>query len=162
MYSTDLRTVEGDLFAGGGRFAIVRAKWNGLLSEQLLDGAVEAFVRHGVARSDILVVQVPGSFEIPLAVRELASKGGIEAVVAVGVIMRGQTDHYELLSRELSSALGWVMRESSLPVTFGVVVANELEDVINRVGAKFGNKGWEAALAAIEMASVLRKLRKRD
>ena len=150
--------IEGELSAAGKRFAVVAARWNDIFSGRLLEGAVDALKRHGATESDITVVRVPGSFEIPLVAGRLARSRKYDAVIAVGTLIRGETDHYQLIARELASGLSRVMSETGVPVSFGVVTADSMEQAMARAGSKAGNKGWEAAVAAIEMAGVMKKL----
>ena len=154
-----LRRIEGELCAAGKRYAIVAARWNEIFSARLVEGAVDAIVRHGGCEENITVVRVPGCFEIPVTVRELVKQGNCDAVIAVGVLIKGETDHYQLIANELVSGLLAAMNESGVPVCFGVVTANDMEQAMARAGAKAGNKGWEAAVAAIEMTSVMAELR---
>ena len=152
------KLITGKLDASGKKFAIVGARWNEIFSDRLVEGAVDAILRHGGSEADITVVRVPGSFEIPLAAKKLACSKRFDAVVAVGTLIRGDTDHYGLIAGELSSGLGHVALESGVPVTFGVVTAENMEQAMARSGCKSGNKGFEAAVAAIEMANGLAAL----
>lgn len=154
-----LTRIEGNLNAAGKKFAIIGARWNEIFSERLIQGAIEAIVRHGGTEENITVVRVPGSFEIPLAAQKCAEGGKINAVVAVGTLIRGETDHYQLVAGELASGLSRVMAQTGVPVAFGVVTAENMEQAMARSGSKAGNKGWEAAVAAIEMANLVEKLR---
>lgn len=153
-----MKTIEGELNAAGIKFAIVAARWNGIFTEQLLEGAIGALIAHGGKRDDITVVRVPGSFEIPVTCRKLAVQKRHDAIIAVGTLIKGETDHYELIAKDLSSGISRVMTDYGIPVTFGVVVANNMEQAMARSGSKMGNKGAEAAVAAIELAQVLKKL----
>lgn len=150
--------IEGELSARGKRFAVVGARWNSIFSDRLVEGALDALVRHGAEESEITVVRVPGSFEIPVVARELALSKRFHAVIAVGTLIRGETDHYQLIAGELTSGLQKAMQESGIPVTFGVVTADTMEQAMARSGSKAGNKGFEAAVAAIELANVLEKV----
>ena len=152
------KIIQGELSAANRRFAVVGARWNGMFSEPLIQGAIDALRRHGADDDSITVVRVPGSFEIPLAAAELARSGRFDAIITVGTLIRGETDHYDLIARELSSGLSRVMFETGVPVAFGVVTANSMEQAMARAGGKAGNKGFEAALAAIEMANVLAEI----
>lgn len=154
-----LTRIEGELSAKGKRFAIVAARFNEVFSGRLLEGAVDALVHHGGSEADITVVRVPGCFEIPVTARELARKQQFDAIITVGTLIRGETDHYQLIANELVSGMLAVMNETGVPVTFGVVTANDMDQALARSGSKAGNKGWEAAVAAIEMVSVMEKLR---
>jgi 6,7-dimethyl-8-ribityllumazine synthase len=155
--------VEGDLSAEGMRFAIVVARWNAVITERLLEGALDALLRSGAARSDIEVVRVPGAWEIPGAARTLADravKGAapLDAIITLGCLLRGETAHYEAIYNEVSRGIGQSQQETGIPHSFGVLTCETLEQALNRAGIKAGNKGFEAALAAIEMVSLRRKL----
>lgn len=154
-----LKRTEGELLANGKRFAIICARWNSFFSEALLDGAVDTILRHGGSEEAVSIVRVPGSFEIPITARTLAQSKKYDAIIALGVLIRGETDHYDLIAKELSAGLQKVMADTGVPVTFGVVAADNMEQAMARSGSKAGNKGAEAALAAIEMANMLQKLK---
>ena len=156
------KSVVGRLDAKDRRFAVVGARFNSIFADRLVEGAVDALISHGALEKNVSVVRVPGSFEIPLAAEKLAKSGQFEAVIAVGVLIRGETDHYELVAKELAAGLSRAMAESGVPVTFGVVAAENMEQAMARSGAKAGNKGWEAAVAAIEMADLMAQLRELD
>jgi 6,7-dimethyl-8-ribityllumazine synthase len=153
--------IQGDLAAKGLRFGIVAARFNDFITARLLDGAIDALQRHGAAETDIDVVKVPGSYEIPLAARSLASSGKYHAVICLGAVIRGATPHFEYVSAEVSKGVAMVSLESGLPVIFGVLTTDTIEQAIERAGTKSGNKGWDAALSAIEMANVMRQLTER-
>jgi 6,7-dimethyl-8-ribityllumazine synthase len=155
--------VEGDLSAEGMRFAIVVARWNAVITDRLLDGALDALLRSGARRSDIEIVRVPGAWEIPAAARTLANRavqGGLhlDAIVTLGCLLRGETAHYEAIYNEVSRGIGQSQQETGIPHAFGVLTCETLEQALNRAGIKAGNKGFEAAAAAIEMVSLRRKL----
>jgi 6,7-dimethyl-8-ribityllumazine synthase len=149
----------GKLDATGMRFGIVVGRFNDIVSQRLLEGAVDTLVRHGGRDTDIAVAWVPGSFEIPIAARELAEHGNVDAVVCLGVVIRGQTSHHDLVAGEAARGVGAVHAATGVPATFGVVTAETLEQALDRAGGKAGNKGTDAALAAIEMVSLLRSVR---
>ncbi len=149
--------VEGDLCAEGMKFAIVAARWNAVITERLLEGALDALLRSGARRSDIEVVRVPGAWEIPAAARTLANLGRVDAIVTLGCLLRGETAHYEAIYNEVSRGIGQSQQESGIPHSFGVLTCETLEQALNRAGIKAGNKGFEAATAAIEMVSLRRK-----
>jgi len=151
--------VEGDLSAEGMKFAIVVARWNAVITERLLDGALDALLRSGAKRDDIEVVRVPGAWEVPAAARTLANLGKVDAIVALGCLLRGETAHYEAIYNEASRGIGQSQQETGIPHSFGVLTCETLEQALNRAGIKAGNKGSEAALAAIEMVSLTRKLK---
>jgi 6,7-dimethyl-8-ribityllumazine synthase len=150
--------VEGDLSAHGMRFAIVVARWNAVITDRLLQGALDALYRSGAARRDVQVIRVPGAWEIPLAARKAAEQGQVDAVVTLGVLLRGETAHYEAIYNEVSRGIGQSQQETGIPHAFGVLTCENLEQALNRAGLKAGNKGFEAAVAAIEMVSLNRKL----
>ncbi len=150
--------VEGDISADGMRFAIVVARWNAVVTERLLDGALDALLRSGAKRSDLQVVRVPGAWEIPAAARIFANRGSIDAIVTLGCLLRGETAHYEAIYNEVARGIGQSQQETGIPHSFGVLTCETLEQALNRAGIKAGNKGFEAAVAAIEMVSLRRKL----
>jgi len=154
--------VEGDLSAEGMKFAIVVARWNAVVTERLLDGALDALLRSGAKRSDIGVIRVPGAWEIPAAARILANlapeRGRPDAIVALGCLLRGETAHYEAIYNEVARGIGQSQQETGIPHSFGVLTCETLEQALNRAGIKAGNKGFEAGVAAIEMASLTRKI----
>jgi 6,7-dimethyl-8-ribityllumazine synthase len=150
--------IEGDLSAAGMRFAIVVARWNAVITERLLEGALDALLRSGAMRSHIEVVRVPGAWEIPAAARTLATRGDIDAIVTLGCLLRGETAHYEAIYNEVARGIGQSQQETGIPHSFGVLTCETLEQALNRAGIKAGNKGFEAAAAAIEMVSLRRKL----
>jgi 6,7-dimethyl-8-ribityllumazine synthase len=154
--------VEGDLSAEGMKFAIVVARWNAVITERLLEGALDAMLRSGAKRSDIEVVRVPGAWEVPAAARTLADLGKVDAIVALGCLLRGETAHYEAIYNEVSRGIGQSQQETGIPHGFGVLTCETLEQALNRAGIKAGNKGFEAALAAIEMVSLSRKLQRTE
>jgi 6,7-dimethyl-8-ribityllumazine synthase len=149
---------EGTLLAAGLKLAIVVARFNQFITDRLLDGATDAFLRHGGSVQDLEVVRVPGAFELPLAVRRLAEGGRFDAVVALGAVIRGETPHFDYVSSAAASGLAAVMNETGVPVGFGVLTTNTVEQAMDRAGAKAGNKGAEATLTAIEMANLLKTL----
>ena len=151
--------VEGDLCAAGMKFAIVVARWNAVITERLLEGALDALLRSGASRGDIEVVRVPGAWEIPSAARTLANLGKVDAIVTLGCLLRGETAHYEAIYNEVSRGIGQSQQETGVPHSFGVLTCETLEQALNRAGIKAGNKGFEAAAAAIEMVSLTRKLK---
>jgi 6,7-dimethyl-8-ribityllumazine synthase len=150
--------LEGDLSAGGMRFAIVVARWNAVITDRLLDGALDALLRSGASRADIQIVRVPGAWEIPGAARALAQTGLVDAVITLGCLLRGETAHYEAIYNEVARGIGQSQQETGIPHSFGVLTCETLEQALNRAGIKAGNKGFEAAAAAIEMVSLHRKV----
>jgi 6,7-dimethyl-8-ribityllumazine synthase len=150
--------LEGDLSAEGMRFAIVVARWNAVITERLLAGALDALLRSGARREQIEIARVPGSWEIPAAARKLAESGGFDAVIALGCLLRGETAHYEAIYNEVARGIGQSQQETGVPHSFGVLTCETLEQALDRAGLKGGNKGFEAAAAAIEMVSLHRKI----
>ncbi len=154
-----MKTIEGRLSAQGLRFAIVASRFNEFIVERLVGGAVDALTRSGAAADAIDLVRVPGAFEIPLAAREVARSGRYDAVVCVGCVIRGATSHFEYVAGEMASGIAAVARDTGIPVAFGVLTSETIEQAIERAGTKAGNKGFEAAMTAVEMANLLRDLR---
>jgi 6,7-dimethyl-8-ribityllumazine synthase len=152
------KIIQGDLSGKGLKFGIVAARFNDFITARLLDGAVDALQRHGVAESDIEIVKVPGSYEIPLAARIMAQTRKYNAVICLGAVIRGATPHFEYVSAEVSKGVAAVSLETGLPVIFGVLTTDTIEQAIERAGTKSGNKGWDAALSAIEMANVMKQM----
>jgi 6,7-dimethyl-8-ribityllumazine synthase len=152
-----VRTVEGDLQGQGLKVAIVVSRYNSFITDRLMEGALDALRRHGVQEKDITLVKVPGSVELPLGVRR-ASSGKVDAVIALGALIRGGTPHFDYLSAEVTKGIAQVMLDSGVPVSFGVLTTDTVEQAIERAGTKAGNKGFEAALSAIEMAKLLRQM----
>lgn len=152
------RKIEGRLVVQGQRFALVCGRFNEFVTSKLAEGAVDALVRHGCRDEDITVVWVPGAFEIPGAAKKAAASGRFDAVVCLGCVIRGQTPHFDYIASEVTKGVAQVGMESGLPVTFGVITANTLEQAIERAGSKAGNKGVDAALGAIEMCNLYKSL----
>ena len=150
--------VEGDLSAEGMRFAIVVARWNAVITDRLLEGSLDALMRSGAKRADIEVARVPGAWEISAAARTIAAQHKVDAVVTLGCLLRGETAHYEAIYNEVARGIGQSQQETGVPHSFGVLTCETLEQALNRAGIKAGNKGFEAAIAAIEMVSLQRKL----
>jgi 6,7-dimethyl-8-ribityllumazine synthase len=150
--------VEGDLSAAGKRFAIVVARWNAVITDRLLQGSLDALTRSGCALKDIQIVRVPGAWEIASAARTLAQTKDYAAVITLGVLLRGETAHYEAIYNEVARGIGQSQQETGIPHAFGVLTCETLEQALDRAGLKAGNKGFEAAIAAIEMASIQEKL----
>lgn len=150
--------VEGDLSAEGMRFGIVVARWNAVITDRLLQGALDGLLRSGARQSDVQVVRVPGAWEIPSAARALAESRRFDGIITLGCLLRGETAHYEAIYNEVSRGIGQSQQETGVPHGFGVLTCETLEQALNRAGVKAGNKGFEAAMATIEMVSVHRKL----
>jgi 6,7-dimethyl-8-ribityllumazine synthase len=154
------QSLEGTPDGQGLRFAIVVSRYNAFLTDKLLDGAMEALQSHGVDKEQILIVKVPGSFELPQAARTIAAQGKNDAIVCLGALLRGETLHFDLISNECARGIQKIAADFEIPVTFGVITANTIEQAVARASEGPENKGWEAAIAAIEMASLYRKLKK--
>jgi 6,7-dimethyl-8-ribityllumazine synthase len=153
-----VKVIEGELNARGIKFGIVVSRFNGSVTERLLEGALDALKTHGGEEKDIVVVRVPGAFEIPLVAKQLAASGNYDALICLGAIIRGDTPHFEYIAEAVTTGIGVVIMENRLPVSFGVLTTNNVEQAMERAGAKSENKGFEAALTAIEMASLNRKI----
>jgi len=149
---------EGDLSANGMKFAVVVSRWNAVITDRLLEGALDALLRSGAARTDIEVVRVPGAWEISAAAHACAASGRADAIVTLGCLLRGETAHYEAIYNEVARSIGQSQQETGVPHSFGVLTCETLEQALDRAGIKGGNKGFEAAAAAIEMVSLRRKL----
>ena len=149
---------EGILDAKGLKFAIVLSRFNSFIGEKLLEGAIDAIKRHGGDENAIDIVRVPGAFEIPLAAKKMAAKKGIDAVICLGAVIRGGTPHFDYVASEVSKGVATVSLDSGLPVSFGVITTDNLEQAIERSGSKAGNKGFDAAVSAIEMSNLLKAI----
>lgn len=152
------KTFEGNLVAEGLRFGIVVGRFNEFITTRLLDGALDALKRHGADTAQIDTAWVPGSFEIPLVAQKMANSGRYDAVICLGAVIRGATPHFDYVAAETSKGIAKVGLDSGLPVVFGVITADSIEQAIERAGTKAGNKGWDAAITAIEMAQLMRNL----
>lgn len=153
-----MKVIEGELQAKGLKFGIVVSRFNEFITSKLFEGAIDALLRHGAKEEDIDVVRVPGSFEIPLIAKRLAQKGTYNAIICIGAIIRGSTPHFEYIAAEVSKGIATTSMETGVPIAFGVITSDTIEQAIERAGTKSGNKGWDAALTAIEMAQLLKKL----
>lgn len=154
-----MNVIEANFNASGKKFAIVVSRFNSFVVESLLEGAIDALKRHGnVADNDITIVRVPGAYELPVAAKRIAQKGGFDAIVAIGAVIRGGTPHFDFVAGECNKGLAQVAMEFTLPVAFGVITTDSIEQAIDRAGTKAGNKGAEAALSALEMVNVLSQL----
>ncbi len=154
------KTIEGNLIASGLKFALVVSRFNSFITSKLLDGAVDVLLRHGVEEKSMVVVYVPGAFEIPVVAKKLAQSKKYDAVICLGAVVRGETPHFEYVSGEVTKGVAQVALESKVPVTFGVLTCDATEQAVERSGAKAGNKGADAALSAIEMVNLFGKLGK--
>ena len=152
--------VTGDLDASGMRFGIVVSRWNQVITERLLHGALDALRRMGAEREDVTIVRVPGAFELPSGARALAQTGKVDAIVTLGCLIRGETTHYEHIAEEATRGIGQSAQETGIPHAYGLLTCETLEQALDRAGLKAGNKGFEAAMSAVEMVSVARKLKK--
>jgi 6,7-dimethyl-8-ribityllumazine synthase len=155
-----VKTLEGDFNARGLRFGIVASRFNDFIVDRLLDGAVGTLLKHGVAAGDIEVVRVPGAFETPLAIKKMAASRRYQALIALGCVIRGATPHFDYVAGEVSRGISNISLNEEIPIGFGVLTVDTIEQAIERAGTKAGNKGADAALAAIQMATVLRQLEK--
>ena len=149
-----MKVIEGTLSARGKKFALVVSRWNSFITTKLLDGAVDTIVRHEGARDDITVVWTPGAFELPAVVRRVADTGTYDGVVALGCVIRGGTPHFEYIAAEVSKGVAQVALEGKVPISFGVLTTDTIEQAVERAGSKAGNKGSEAAMAVLEMISL--------
>jgi 6,7-dimethyl-8-ribityllumazine synthase len=151
--------LEGIISAKGFSFGIVVSRFNDFIGSKLVEGAMDALKRHGVDENKVSIVKVPGSFEIPIAAKRLARSGKYDAVICLGAVIRGATPHFEYISAEVAKGIAAVSLESNIPVTFGVLTTDNLEQAIERAGSKVGNKGWDAAVAAMEMVNLLGQIK---
>jgi len=154
----DIKTYEGSFTDAAGRYALVVARFNSFVVEALLEGAVDALVRHGVNTSDIAIYRVPGAWELPLAAKRIAEKGGVDAIITLGAVIRGGTAHFEYVAGEAAKGIAAVQNSTGVPVAFGVLTVDTIEQAIERSGTKAGNKGAEAAMSAVEMVSLFKQL----
>lgn len=154
----EIKTIEGDLVGGSASYAIVVARFNSFIVDSLVAGAVDALRRHGVKDSDITIIKAPGAFELPVLTRNVLNTGSYDAVIALGAVIRGGTPHFEYVAGECVKGLSVVALDSAIPVAFGVLTVDSIEQAVERAGTKAGNKGAEAALSALEMVNVIRKL----
>jgi len=152
------KVIEGKLTAQGVKFGLVVSRFNDFINKRLLDGALDALSRHGAEDKNISVIKVPGSFEIPLMAKKLADSGKYDAIVCLGAVIRGATPHFEYISSEVTKGIAKVALDSGVPISFGILTTDNIEQAIERAGTKSGNKGWDAALSAIEMVNVLKEV----
>lgn len=152
------QVIEGALKADGLRIAIVASRWNDLIVSRLTGGAQDALLRLGARDNDLTLVRVPGSFEIPLAAKKLAASGRYDAIICVGAVIRGETPHFDYIAAEVTKGIASAMMETGIPIAYGIITAETVEQAINRAGVKAGNKGFEAAMSAVEMANLLKEL----
>jgi 6,7-dimethyl-8-ribityllumazine synthase len=154
----EMKTYEGKLLAQGLRFAIIVSRFNDFICDRLLGGAIDALRRSGADDKNIDIFKVPGAFEIPLLAKKVASCGRYDAVICLGAVIRGSTPHFDYVANEVSKGVASVSLETGVPVTFGVLTTDTLEQAIERAGSKAGNKGWDAAVCAIEMANMIKQI----
>lgn len=155
---TDIRTVEGTFTSGKGKYSIVVGRWNSFVVEHLLEGALDALRRHGVSDKQITIVRAPGAFEIPLVCKKVAASGNVDAIIALGAVIRGGTPHFEYVAGECTKGIAMVSMEHDIPISFGVLTVDTIEQAVERSGSKAGNKGEEAAMSALEMVSLMNAL----
>ena len=153
-----MKTYEGNLIGTGSKFGIVVGRFNEFIGGKLLEGALDALKRHGVSEDDISIAWVPGSFEIPLIAQKMAGSGKYDAVICLGAVIKGSTDHYDYVCAEVSKGIAQVSLQSGIPVLFGVLTTDNIEQAIERAGTKAGNKGYDVAVSAIEMVDLIKKM----
>ncbi|MEE8054783.1 MAG: 6,7-dimethyl-8-ribityllumazine synthase [Gammaproteobacteria bacterium] len=156
----DIETIEGDYLVADARFGIVASRFNSFIVERLLSGCLDTLKHHGISEAHIIVVRIPGAFEMPLVAKHMAQTGQYDALIALGAVIRGATPHFEYVAGVCSRGLATVATQFDIPLAFGVLTVDTIEQAIERAGTKVGNKGVDAALAAIEMVSLMRKLKK--
>ena len=154
------KIIEGKLMAKGLKFGIVLSRFNNFVSDRLLEGALDALRRSGAEEGDCSVVRVPGSFEIPLATKKMAKSGRYDALICLGCVIRGATPHFEYIATEVTKGIASITLESEIPISFGVLITDTIEQAIERAGSKMGNKGFDAAMSAIEMANLMKEMGK--
>ena len=150
--------IEGAISAEGCKFGIIISRFNNFITERLLEGAIDALMRHGAKPEDIDVVRVPGSFEIPAAARRLCSMKRHDSIICLGAVIRGSTPHFDYIAAEVSKGVAQVALQAEIPIAFGVITTDSIEQAIERAGTKVGNKGWDAAMSSMEMIQLYRKL----
>jgi len=153
-----MKTYEGELQAKGLKFAVIVSRFNDFITNKLLTGSIDALLRHGATEQNIDVIKVPGAFELPLVAKKIAAKKSYNAVICLGTIIRGATPHFDYVAAEASKGIATASMETGIPIAFGVVTSDTIEQAVERAGTKSGNKGWDAAMVAIEMAQLLKKL----
>jgi len=153
-----MKVIEGEINGKGLKFCIVASRFNDFITSKLIEGAVDALKRHGTLEEDILIVRVPGAFELPMTIKRIAEKGKYDAIIAIGTIIRGATPHFDYIAAETSKGIAYTTIQTGLPIAFGIITADTIEQAIERAGSKAGNKGWDAALVAMEMANLIKKL----
>jgi 6,7-dimethyl-8-ribityllumazine synthase len=154
---SSVKTIEADMIVRGARFGLLVARWNSFVVESLLEGAIDALVRHGASQSDLQIVRVPGAFEMPIAAQKMAASGNYDAIIALGAVIRGGTPHFEYVAGEATKGMAQVSLQAGVPLTFGLLTVDSIDQAIERSGTKAGNKGAEAAMSAIEMVNLLKQ-----
>jgi 6,7-dimethyl-8-ribityllumazine synthase len=154
------KTIEGNLLAEGKRFVLIASRFNDFITDRLVGGAMDALLRSGASEADIDLIKVPGAFEIPLVAKKVAEKGDWHAVICLGAVIRGATPHFDYVSAEVSKGIAVSSMDTGIPVIFGIVTTDTVEQAIERAGTKAGNKGWSAAMSAVEMANLIEVLEK--
>jgi 6,7-dimethyl-8-ribityllumazine synthase len=154
---SSVKTIEADMIVRGARFGLLVARWNSFVVESLLEGAIDALVRHGASQSDLQIVRVPGAFEMPIAAQKMAASGNYDAIIALGAVIRGGTPHFEYVAGEATKGMAQVSLQTGVPLTFGLLTVDSIDQAIERSGTKAGNKGAEAAMSAIEMVNLLKQ-----
>ena len=155
-----MKTYEGQLVAGNEKFCIILSRFNDFIGSKLLSGAIDELIRHGVSDENIDVVKVPGAFEIPIAAQKFAKSGRYNAIITLGAVIKGSTSHYDYVCAEVSKGVAQVSLQTGIPVIFGVLTTDNIEQAIERAGTKAGNKGYDCALSAIEMVNLIREIEK--
>ncbi len=153
-----ITNIEGQINAEGMRIGITLARFNSFITDRLLEGAVDCIVRHGGSEDNIIVAHVPGSWEIPLVTQKMARSGNYDGIIALGAVIRGATPHFDFIAAEVSKGLAHIGLDTGLPITFGVITTDTIEQAIERAGTKAGNKGWDAAIGLLEMINVMRQI----
>jgi len=153
-----MNIIEGKLSAEGLKFGIVVGRFNSFITERLLEGAIDCILRHGGSKENIEIVKVPGSFEIPLTAKKLAKSGKYDAVICLGAVIRGSTPHFDYVANEVTKGIAQVSLETEIPISYGILTTDTIEQAVERAGTKMGNKGFDAAMVAIEMANVLKSI----
>jgi 6,7-dimethyl-8-ribityllumazine synthase len=153
-----MKIIEGELQAKGLKIGVIMSRFNDFITNKLFEGARDALLRNGAKEDDIEVIKVPGSFEIPMVAKKLAFKGSYHAIICLGTVIRGATPHFEYIAAEVSKGIAQASMETGVPIAFGVITCDTIEQAVERAGTKSGNKGWDAAITAIEMAQLLKKL----
>ena len=152
---SDIKTIEGVFTSGKGNYALVVGRWNSFVVEHLLEGALDTLRRHGIPENQVTIVRAPGAFEIPLVCKKIAQKGNVDAIIALGAVIRGGTPHFEYVAGECTKGIAQVSMEHGVPISFGVLTVDSIEQAVERSGTKAGNKGEEAAMSAIEMVNLI-------